>query len=398
VSRSRPKLALVFVVIAATLIGFLLWQRRTIDSIARNWSDFTDGSDLARQLKNPNDVLAYIARFPDQVSLAAFDAGDEEHGIFLNADRRRPLASTMKIMLLCEYARALDAGEWQPGEPVSISDWEANWLPKVDGNAHERTFAQVREGKYIAEGKVQLQDVVYGLIRYSDNAAADYLMQRMGRARVNALPAQLGMPDADAPWPISGMFLSWQSTREHTQAKELVQRYSALAPAAYADLAWRLAEQLRADPELLAAEQKRVTVDGLKLRLSEQAALASATSVHGSARDYARLMARIKLGELPGSAPMQAELEWPMQHAITRERFASLGSKGGSLPGIATSATYAIGRGKTRVRVLALFFEGLPIAVWMRMMESFVQQDFETKLLADDAFFAYVKQHVDALH
>lgn len=395
-SSKRKKIGLVIVGVVLTVLAFTFWQRRMIQNIVRNWSDFTDGGDLSRRLKNPNDVLDYIARFPDQVSLAAFDVGNEEHGIFLNADEPRPLGSTMKVLLLVEYARGLDQGEWRPDEPVPVRDWESYWLPKVDGNAHERTFAQVREGKYIAEGKVQLQDIVYGLIRYSDNAAADYLMTRFGRARTEALPASLGLHASQAPWPISGMMLSWQSSRQQTPVPELLARFKALGPG-YAGEAWRLAEQIHADPQLLAAEQKRLSKGGWNLRLSEQAALARATSVKGSVRDYARLMARIKGGELPGSKAMQAELEWPLHHAAVRERFDSLGTKGGSLPSIATSASYAIPRGKRQVRVQALFFEGLPIAVWMRMMESYVQQDFENQLLSDDTFFAHAKQRLEGL-
>jgi D-alanyl-D-alanine carboxypeptidase len=379
------------------LAGFVFWQRRPLTRIVRNWSDLSEGGDEAKQLRSADDVLAFIDMHRADVSLAAWTVGDPEHGIYLNADQARPLASTVKLQLLCEYAAEVEVGTLDPKEAIKVADWERYWLPALDGHAHERTFEQLRDAnKYRADGSVQLQDVVFGMMRYSDDAAADYLMARFGRARVRSLPARLGMPDQGAPLPISGAFLSWESTKTQGSADSRLARYRALGADGYADLAWSLAEQLADDPQLRAAERQRLENAGPQLTLREQMTFASALFPRGSARAYAGLMERIQAGALPGSARMRPELEWPLQNPALRERFAQLGTKGGSLAGIMTAATYAQTKANKQRRVLALFFEHLPVAVWLQLMQSFVHQEFELRLLEDDAFFARARERLAA--
>jgi D-alanyl-D-alanine carboxypeptidase len=389
-------IAIVLGSLLVMLVVFGVWQRRGISNVARNWSDLSDGSALARELRGTQNVLEYIVSHANDVSLVAYRLGDEAHGIYLNPDRLRPVASTVKLLILCDYNRAISAGELRPDEAVSIAEWEKYWLPGTDGGAHEQTLGQLRAGGVTGD-KVQLQDLAYGMTRFSDNAAADYLMQRLGRAQLASLPARLGLANEQPPLPLSGLFLSWENTRESAEGPALLERYTAVGASAYGDEVWRLMRALHDDPQLRAAERARLTSQGLTLRLGEQAALARALTPRGSARGYAELMARIQRGELPGSTAIAAELQWPMQQPGIADRFAQLGTKGGSLPGILTSATFATPHSKQSARVVALFFEGMPMAVWLELMHSFVHQRFEQQLLDDDAFFERVRARVDAI-
>jgi D-alanyl-D-alanine carboxypeptidase len=389
-------IAFVFGGLLMLLLGFAIWQRHAISMIARNMDDLSDGSALARELRGPDDVLAYIANHADDVSLVSYRLGDEAHGIYMNPDRPRALASTMKLLVLCAYYEAISLGTLRPDESVAIADWEKYYLRGTDGDAHAHTLAQLREGKYISGDKAQLQDLAYGMIRFSDNAAADYLMERLGRSRLDALPAQLGLPNEEPPLPVSGLFLSWESTRTKSSGTQLLTRYRALGRAGYADEVWRLSDQLRVDPQLRAAEHARLEAESWSITLHEIAALARELMPHGTARGYAELMARIQRGELPGSGALQTELQWPLENPGMRERFDQLGTKGGSVPGILTSATFAVPHGQSAPRVLALFFERMPIAVWLELNQNYVHQQFELKLLSDDAFFAKVQQRLAA--
>jgi D-alanyl-D-alanine carboxypeptidase len=394
--RTARIIAYVFGSLLILMVGFGIWQRHAISMIARNMDDLSDGSALARELRGADDVLAYIAAHPADVSLVAYRLGAEAQGIYLNPDRPRALASTMKLLVLCAYYEALNQGALRPDEPVAIADWENYYLRGTDGDAHAHALSQLRAGKYISGAKAQLQDLAYGMIRFSDNAAADYLMARLGRARLDALPARLGLSNEQAPLPVSGLFLSWESTRNKASESQLLARYRALGQAGYADEVWRLSEQLRTEPQLRAAERARLDVEPWTLTLREIANLARELMPHGSARGYAELMARIQRGELPGSAALQTELQWPLDSPGMRERFDQLGTKGGSVPGILTSATFALPHGQSTPRVLALFFERMPIAVWLELNQNFVHQQFELKLLSDDAFFEKVRERLAA--
>ena len=380
----------IVLVVAFTLIS----QRRAIGGFVRNWEDFSDGSLAAKQLRNVEDVLEYIVQHKQDVSLVVFDIGDETHGLYLNADQPRPLGSTVKLQLLAAYAARAERGELKPDESLPLAEWDRLYLPRTDGGAHEYSLRALREQGHLRGAQAQLSDVVQGMMRYSDNAAADYFMWRLGRQQVAGLPAELGMQDEPAPLPFAGQFLSWQSTQVNEPAAQLLKRYQGMGDEAYANKVWELFTRLHDDAALGRAEKQRLEEDGLTLRLRAQAELARALGTRGRAGAYARLMARIERGELPGSATAREALGWPLQTPELQQQFESIGTKGGSLPGLLTSAYYAKVKGREHTRVLTLFFEHLPIAVWLQLMQSFVHQKLELRLLTDDAFLAQVKERL----
>jgi D-alanyl-D-alanine carboxypeptidase len=323
-----------------------------------------------------------------------FDIGDEDNGLYLNADKPRPLGSTVKLQLLAAYAARLERGELKADEIVPLREWERLYLPRTDGGAHEFSLRALRAQGHLQGERARLADIVQAMMRYSDNAAADYFMWRLGREPLSSVPAELGMQDEAAPLPFAGQFLSWQSTQIDEPAHVLHKRYQSMGADAYASKVWELLTHLHDDPALSQRERKRLEEDGLTLRLREQAELARSFGTRGRASAYARLMARIERGELPGSVTTRDALGWPLQNPELAQQFESLGTKGGSLPGILTSAYYAKVKGRERTRVLTLFFERLPIAVWLQLMQSFVHQKLELRLLTDDAFLSQLKQRL----
>ena len=382
------------ITIVAVVAFTLISQRRALVGFVRNWEDFSDGSLAAKQLRNVEDVLEYIVQHKDDVSLVVFDIGDEDNGLYLNADKPRPLGSTVKLQLLAAYAARLERGELKAEEVVPLREWERLYLPRTDGGAHEFSLRALREQGHLGGERARLADIVQAMMRYSDNAAADYFMWRLGRQQLASVPAELGMPDQDAPLPFAGQFLSWQNAQLDEPAQVLLERYRGKGAAAYADTVWEKLTRLHDDAKLSQLERARLEEDGVTLRLREQADLARALSTRGSANAYARLMARIERGELPGSVTTRDALGWPLQNPELAQQFESLGTKGGSLPGLLTSAYYAKVKGRERTRVLTLFFERLPIAVWLQLMQSFVHQKLELRLLADDAFLSQLKQRL----
>mgnify|MGYP001489421882 CR=1 FL=1 len=372
--------------------AFALWHRKELAAIARNWDALTEGAEIAARLKTEEDVLDYVAAHPESVSLAAWTVGEEGEGIFLNADVPRPLASTVKILVLAAYADRVEAGTLDPGERIPVAIWERFWLPGTDGRAHDRAMEELRERERVADdGTVALDDVVRAMIRHSDNAATDLLLERFGPDALATFVERLDLPGQEPPFPIAGMILTWESARDPQPAPDRLARYAAMDRRAYVAQTWLLARALGEDEAFRAAERARLEAEGLVSTIREQAALTKALGNRGTARGYARLMERVATGELQGSAILRRHLEWPMEKERVRERFDVLGTKGGSLAGVLTSAYYARPKDVERQRVLALFFQDLPIAAWLGMSASAVQQRFEAKLLQDDAFFERVK-------
>jgi hypothetical protein len=132
--------------------------------------------------------------------------------------------------------------------------------------------------------------------------------------------------------------------------------------------------------------------------LADQKRLAAASEA-GAPREWARLMAQAQNGkgmDPKAAALMRRHLEWPLAaFASNRARFDAFGTKGGSLFGLVTEASYLQPKGKPAVAV-ALFFRGLPGAVWQTFMKTYLQQAFIVRLAEDPAFFQAVRRQLSA--
>ena len=367
-----------------SLIGAILimlnWN--LITSLARNLAVVFDGAEIADRLHSVESLLAYIETNPTHVSLVAYRLDDADSAILLNPDTPRPVASAIKILVLAGYAEAVEEGRWSPDERVPLAAVDTFFLPQTDGGAHERAAEIYRERGWLnARGRVALRHVAWAMIAVSDNAATDYLLDRLGRERAETLPARLNTVASEPPLPIGGLFLSWS-----TAGSDLL-----------ADAAWGLAERLRDDPEFRTARQDNPVVNRFTLR--EQARLSNTRLPMGTARDYTDLMARVLRGELTSSvvsATMREFLEWPMEDESIRRAFSAFGAKTGNLPGVLTEVIYAVPRDAASGGVATLFLKDLPLAVWFTLKEDRLHQDLLRRLLSEPDFFVHVRQRLDA--
>ena len=349
--------------------------------LARNIGAVFDGAEAADKLVSVDALLDFMDANRSHISLVAWRLDDPDAAILLNPGVPRTLASTVKILVLAGYAEAVDEGRWSPDERIPLAAVEAFYLPGTDGGAHDHAVETYRERGWLdASGSVALQDVAWAMMTVSDNAATDYLLHRLGRERAGALPARLGVGESDAPLPIGGVFLSWASAGEGPLA----------------DAAWDLAGRLHGDHRFRKRSQDDPMVARLTLR--EQARFGATRFPRGAARNYANLMARTQRGDLisaAAAATMRGFLEWPMENEVIQRAFTAYGTKGGSLPGVLTEATYATPRDAAAGGVAALFFDELPLAVWFTLMESYLHQAFLAQLLTAPVFFDQVRQRLE---
>jgi len=308
------------------------------------------------------DVLQYLEHHRDRCSLAVWDVGDEDAGVFFDADTPRPLASAMKVLPLALYGERLESGAWDAGEPVAVADLERYYLPHTDGEAHPAAMADL-------DGGLTLDGVARAMIRFSDNAAADWLLHRLGREAVDEGAARLLGAGQGPIHPLSGTLLIAQ--RDGGAGGDVATDAWALSTRLGSDAAWR--EELQA----------RAREEGPGLPLSAQLELSHGLDNQASARAWARLMERLFADPRPGVAFARRHLAWPMAFEQNRQDFTMLATKGGSLPGTLTAAYYAETKGGRR-RVLALFLHDVPFATWLALSQSFAQQKLERKLLLED--------------
>jgi beta-lactamase class A len=130
-------------------------------------------------------------------------------------DGRFPLASVRKVVTLGGYAAAVESGVCDPGEPVALADVERWYWPGTDGGAHQRARDWwVERGTFQPEreGTVRLREVALAMICFSDNAAADYLLDRIGEERTTAFAQRMGLATQDPILPALGEFRAWHRT------------------------------------------------------------------------------------------------------------------------------------------------------------------------------------------
>ncbi|MEP6561937.1 MAG: serine hydrolase, partial [Nakamurella sp.] len=317
--------------------------------------------------------LGYLAAHQADISLTIEDG----RGAFVEhrAQEPAPAASAAKVVHLLAYAAAVNAGRFSPDQPVPIADWEAWYLPGLDGGAHGAALQAIgvaNDGVRAADpaGTVRMDDIVAAMIEFSDNAAADYLRHLLGDASLRAagaaggaaeleLPSYLGeaialLVPADAPKP--GL------SRPDRAAVQL-----ALAQRYMSDPHYRVRVQATPAPAL-AAQQ-------------EWAESTTATTALALAALHKKLSTTASEDPTDvGAADARRQLEWPPvpPGAI------ALGVKGGAYPGVINEAmTLRRQDGTTAVAVLLV--RRMPADAWTAGLTSFAHQELLLAALQDPA-------------
>ena len=341
------------------------------------------------QLDSADGVLEYLTAHPDEFSLVAYWTDAPERGLYHHPEVPRPLASTMKVLVLVEYARQVEAGRLDPAERVPLDSIGAYYVPLTDGGAHRQALAWLRAGR-VREGTVALDDVARVMIRHSSNAATDYLIGRLGRDAVLRSPVRAGAASSDAPLPLSGLFGGANA------------RGTPVTP----DAAFARADRYRSDPGYRRWNRVAQVLNPIRLSYVEQRRNSHALPA-GTAEDYAGLLARAYQGALVSdsvSAHVADVLDWPMEFGWSRDRFEAYGLKGGSVAGVLTRVAYARPRAEARGPaggtapeagvVVALFVQGLPRHVFETWFYGQAFADFTTQMLTDPGFFERVRTSV----
>lgn len=354
------------------------------------------GSPVTAQEDSADNILDVLAENPGRFSLAVYSLDDPEGGLYHNANVMRPLATTVKILVLAEYARRVVEEALDPEELVPLDSVETYYFTGTDRGAHAQAVTALRAAGRLENDELTLSEIADSMIRFNDNAAADYLMLRFGRNAMDALPGRLGLRYAEPPVPINGIYLNWDlpyNLRDTTSND----------PRQSDDRAWMLSQRMRTGENF--SDEMGEWMGGMSTRMSYGELSAAALSFPaGSARAYAGLMANVYRRELisePVSEIMFDILDYEMDDASIRVGFDQLlATKSGSLAGIITSAYVADGKPlfaggfDARPTVLALFIESLPADVFEQWLGSDNLVVFEQRLLTDPVYMEIVRERL----
>lgn len=361
-------------------------------------------------LSTHEQALAYVRRHPADVSLVRYavdNAGNPDPDVVAPINHGgnvpMPLGSTFKITVLAAYAQAIADQTLDPSERVPISAWEAFYLPDTDGGAHHDALAALglaadEMGFAVDQSAaVPLDALASAMISVSDNAATDYLLRRLGRAAVASAIGALGMANQETPRSIVGTILSWDNHRDGNLDNERLARLLAMPEVEYAALVQEL-EDLYLDSVWRAEELAWRQRGGDTLDLWNQVSAAHRLTARGTAADYAGALAGVITATVltpEACAVMRRHLEWPMRLPGIVEAFDALGTKGGSLLGVLTEATYlrpAVGPYTSQRFVCVIFFRNVPLLQWLKLTTTGAHQLFQLAVTLDPEFAARVEQ------
>ncbi|MCB0106221.1 MAG: serine hydrolase [Caldilineaceae bacterium] len=124
------------------------------------------------------------------VSLIHIESGEEIH---INADESYPMASVLKIPVLCEAFHQMAAGAF------TLDDrWSLTYPLKNIGSGVLT---------YLDEGlNPTVRDLLTLMIIISDNTATDMVMRRLGVKKVDAFMKELGVGEIHLAFDIRGIF------------------------------------------------------------------------------------------------------------------------------------------------------------------------------------------------
>lgn len=297
-------------------------------------------------------LLTWIKSHPSNAGIAVLpDRGPAV--VSFGAERRYPLASVRKVLIV----GALTAARSDLSTRVPRRTVERFYVPGTDGGAHEQA--------QLDDAHPTLRQLVRAAIEVSDNAAADALLDRIGARAVDAWARRQRLAAQDPILPVLGELAAWTRDPDWTRRSPRARARRALA------LAREVSPRQIRLPSL--AQQRRL----------------AASSVAGAPAEWALLMRRIARR---GDRELVAALDWPRrrdkQAARALDRYLT---KGGSLPGVVTEASYVRPAGRPGTAV-ALFLRDLPPAVEQTLRETFVQQQLIVRLATDEAFLARARR------
>ncbi|MEM7111819.1 MAG: serine hydrolase [Chloroflexota bacterium] len=329
-----------------------------IESLVPNETAVNDLKAIAPE--NTHAALDYILAQPQNVSLVLYQLGNVENGVFLNPDVSMPLASVAKLITLAAYVEAVEAGQLNPDQQVSLSKLEQYYLPNSDLGTHQQAIRELEEEERVVNESVALNDVAWMMIRHSSNAASDYLHLLLGQERIEETAVSLDLTQQTAPCTFLSQFLAVSNHTRRGNAETAVRDYLN-NPTLYGADAALLADAFSQNEQFRQAELQwrngRRQPNGAAQRLFN-----NHLNPQGTAREYAALMGRFAqngLGSGGSSFRARLLLEWPMQFGNNQLVFDNLGYKNGSLPGILTTAYYAYPKDSTVPVVITLFFRNL---------------------------------------
>ena len=289
------------------------------------------------------------------------------------ADKKLPLASTLKVIIAIEYAYQAAEGNISPSTEVSTSELEKYHYPKTDGGAHNRWKNSLDLDD---NDTCQLEDVAKGMLRYSSNANTEYLMDALGTENINERIKKLGIKKHDSIYYlVSSLFVKDYLFPEKETANAL-KALQELSKEEYSNTCKEIHKKLKNN------NFKYDDLDdfGLKAQKIWSDRLPAST-----ATEYRKLMEKLNSKELPQNVHQHLDpvLEYIMENPQNQSWLEHSGMKGGSTASLLTKALYAK---RTNGNQIAMSYFLTDLSYFEQIQLSRSMNAFEIAVLQDAGF------------
>lgn len=375
-------------------VSVIAYQNR--DTVSMMWANVTamnEGMNLTEELRYPEDMLDYIEAHPETVSLVAYTIGQEDNAIEFANETARPLVNVSNVAVVVAYAEAVAEGALDASARVPVAEVSRRALPGVNEQPHERILDRWTEAKRIdADSTIAVSDIAEAVAQHNDDAALDWLIDRLGAEAIQAQTEALGWPSAATPVPKSGLYLEWAEV-----ASALRDGGSDSLPTIEQTAFHEAATRYASDSTYAREIRKTFRTRGTNLTLRDQRRMAQETLPRASAANVARTFA--DMAQATTNEPMATT--YALLNRSTGIDTLSTGvqrvaSKGGAMPGVISFAGVAHYADERPPRVVVLSMEEMPLAVFYHVLQSGLDQGLALRLLGDDAFFEDARERLDA--
>lgn len=293
-----------------------------------------------------------------------------------------PLASTVKILVAIEFAKQANAGLIDKNSYVALKELEKYYLPDTDGNAHPSWLEYETNNNNIRGDSIKLIDVARGMIMFSSNANAEFLMDLLGLDNIKSNISLFGLKAHTCIYPLVSSLLLYQNPRKMSEDK-ILKTINKFSDEDYCRSVYSLHVQMKHDGRFKTDFRPEDLT--LKMQKNWSDRLPASTT-----KDYvhlANILNNRKFLSDETYKMISEILEYPMENKAFQAAFKHYGVKGGSTGSVLTHVIYLKTRNNMTME-LAIFFNNLSpdeekiLENWLDLFEAQVifDPEFRAKL------------------
>ncbi|MET3287688.1 UNVERIFIED_CONTAM: D-alanyl-D-alanine carboxypeptidase [Brevibacillus sp. OAP136] len=341
-------------------------------------------------------IANFLKENPDRSSMYLIRNGNKV--IDYHSNRAMTLASTSKLIIALEFAKQAAQGKINSSKKVSLDDLALFYFPGTDGGAHEAWLQDIQARQVVQNGKVSLQEVAKGMIKYSSNANSEYLLMCLGIDNVNDSLDELNFTKHQKFFPAFASIvvvpyslltsLDPQLPLE-TRIALVKTQMRTMSQKDFNSEANKVFEKLQKDKD--GSYKAEVIANLTPWYDTELDDLIVARLPKATTKEYATLMNKINSRSyLPNK--VQKELDAVIEKPLEPDSpFTHMGSKGGSTAKVLTMSFYSTDKNGNKVE-LALFTNQLSKDEFTQLAQNL--NTFLLKRIQDPAFLADLTQYL----